>query len=83
MTRIKFQGLVPYEPIDKLDDWGLTREQQVRGSAAAPSARAGWRPRVPKAADAALCASGRACARAAPRPAADGPLLIAACMRCA
>jgi hypothetical protein len=29
MTRVKFQGLVPYPPEDKLDDWGLTPEQQV------------------------------------------------------
>jgi len=29
MTRLKFQGLVPYPPLDRLDDWGLSPEQQV------------------------------------------------------
>jgi hypothetical protein len=33
MVALKFQGLVPYPPEDKLDDWGLTREQQVRTGA--------------------------------------------------
>lgn len=36
MTRLKFQGVVPYPPEDKIDDWGLTVEQQVRGDAGGP-----------------------------------------------
>ncbi|KIZ06665.1 SEC14 cytosolic factor [Monoraphidium neglectum] len=28
MTRLRFQGLCPYPPEDKVDDWGLTLEQQ-------------------------------------------------------
>lgn len=30
MTRLQFAGLMPYPPEDRLDDWGLTPEQQAR-----------------------------------------------------
>ena len=33
MTRdatIKFQGYIPYPPVDKVDDWGLSVGEQVR-----------------------------------------------------
>ena len=39
MTRLKFQGVVPYPPEDKVDDWGLTPEQQVGGPCGACGAR--------------------------------------------
>ena len=56
MTRIHFQGLVPFPPEDKVDDWGLALEQQVgtatlgrgwRAAHPAGSRRAGPRPQGP------------------------------------
>lgn len=29
-TVLKFQGYMPYPPLDKVDDWGYTVEQQAR-----------------------------------------------------
>jgi hypothetical protein len=40
MTRVQFQGLVPFPPEDRVDDWGLTLDQQVRGAAGRARARA-------------------------------------------
>lgn len=33
---LKFQGYMPYPPLDKVDDWGLSVEQQARASIYTP-----------------------------------------------
>jgi hypothetical protein len=53
MTRLKFQGLVPYPPEDRVDDWGLTPEQQVGAGVAAAGLPAPGRARAAAAAAAA------------------------------